>query len=106
MKTRITRTLAAAASALALVTAPAMAAQSGNNHGPTVSKMAKTNGHKFSKGQKFERSKATNYRVVDYKENKRLSAPPKGYHWVRNGDDALRVGITSGIVASVVSNLF
>jgi len=31
-----------------------------------------------------------------------MRRPPRGYHWVRNGDDALLVGITSGIIASVI----
>lgn len=102
MKTRIAATIAAA---LALTTAPAMAAPSGN-HGAKVSQVAKSNSHKFSKGEKFDRSKATNYRVVSYRENSRLKSPPSGYHWVRNGSDALLVGITSGVVASVVSSVF
>jgi Ni/Co efflux regulator RcnB len=29
--------------------------------------------------------------------------PPRGYRWVRNGNDAVLIGITSGIVASVIA---
>lgn len=60
----------------------------------------------FRKGQKFDRRYARNYQVVDYHRYKRLKAPPRGYHYVRSGSDVLLVGVTSGIVAAVVSGMF
>jgi Ni/Co efflux regulator RcnB len=72
-----------------------------DNHGQQVSQAAH---HKFTKGEKFDRSKAPNYRQLDYHDHKRLSVPPKGYKWVQSGDDALLIGATSGIVSAVVSN--
>lgn len=72
-----------------------------NNHGKRVSQTA----HKFRKGDKFDRRRATNYRVIDYRDYRSLKAPPRGYHYVQSGNDVLLVGITSGIVSAVVSNL-
>ncbi|WP_066560398.1 RcnB family protein [Croceicoccus bisphenolivorans] len=72
-----------------------------DNHGQRVAYTA----HKFRKGEKFDRRRATNYRVVNYREYRALKAPPRGYHYVRSGNDVLLVGLTSGIVAAVVSNL-
>ncbi|GGD69669.1 RcnB family protein [Croceicoccus mobilis] len=97
-----------AAAALILPGTAAMAAPQHNdrsdhaqsNHGQQVSKAA----HSFKKGEKFDSKRATNYRVINYRDNRRLSAPPSGYRWVQNGNDALLVGITSGIVSAVVSN--
>jgi hypothetical protein len=63
-------------------------------------------GNPFRKGQRFDMRRAPNYAVVDYHRHRRLSAPPRGYHWVRSGNDALLVAIGSGIIASVVANSF
>lgn len=56
----------------------------------------------FRKGERFDRRRAPNYAVVDYHRYRRLSPPPRGYHWVRSGNDAVLVAITTGIVASVI----
>lgn len=55
----------------------------------------------FRVGERFERGRAWRYAPVDYRYY-RLRPPPRGYRWVRNGDDAVLIGITSGIVASVI----
>ena len=34
----------------------------------------------------------------------RLYNAPRGYHWVRSGNDAVLVGITSGIIAAIMAN--
>lgn len=60
----------------------------------------------FRKGQKFDRRYARNYQVVDYSKYRNVKAPPRGYHYVRSGNDMLLVGITSGIVASVLAGQF
>ena len=67
---------------------------------------AKKTSHSFAKGSKFSRSKAPNYRRVQYTESKRLTAPPRGYTWVRAGDDALLVRLSNNIIARVVYNVF
>ena len=42
--------------------------------------------------------------VVNDWHGHHLSAPPRGYHWVQNGDDFLLVAITSGIIANIILN--
>ena len=100
--------LIAAAAALAMI-APVAVQAKPVNHGQMMSRKAhmKNNWHRFKKGERFDRSRAQNYRVVDYRSYRsHLRAPPRGYHWVRSGNDALLVAVTSGIVASVVAGLF
>ena len=63
--------------------------------------------HHFRKGQRFDRRHAYNYRVIDYRAYRQhLRPPPRGYRWVRSGDDALMVGITTGVVTAVVAGMF
>ncbi|MDE1916618.1 MAG: RcnB family protein [Sphingomonadales bacterium] len=59
--------------------------------------------HQFRKGQRFDRAHAWNYREIDYRHYRGLRAPPRGYRWVRNGNDAVLVAISTGIVASVIA---
>ena len=58
----------------------------------------------WKKGDRFDRKRAANYRVIDKPRNYRLNTPPRGYQWVRSGNDAVLVGITSGIVAAILAN--
>jgi len=48
----------------------------------------------------------TNYHhkqyVVDNWRSHRLSAPPRGYHWVQVGNDYVLAAIATGIIASVL----
>jgi hypothetical protein len=64
---------------------------------------AKVQPNPFRKGQRFDMRRAPNYRVVDYHQYRRLSALPRGYHWVRSGNDALLVAIGTGVIASVIA---
>ena len=64
----------------------------------------KQNHRNWSKGQKFDRRYATNYRVIDNPRAYRLSSAPRGYQWVRSGNDAVLIGLTSGIVGAVIGN--
>jgi Ni/Co efflux regulator RcnB len=73
----------------------------GHNAGPS-----KQSYRDFRKGQKFDRRYARNYEVIDYRKHRGFKAPPRGYHYVRSGNDILLVGITSGIVASVLAGQF
>jgi Ni/Co efflux regulator RcnB len=59
---------------------------------------------RWAKGQRFDRSRASNYRVVNNYRDYRLSAPPRGYQWVRSGNDAVLIAITSGIIGAVVGS--
>lgn len=58
----------------------------------------------WRKGERFDSRYARNYRQIDYRQYRGLKAPPRGYRYVRSGNDAVLVGITSGIVAAVLAN--
>ena len=60
----------------------------------------------FRKGDRFDSRYARNYRAISNPRAYHLRAAPKGQHWVRSGDNALLVGITSGIVAAVIAHAF
>lgn len=62
------------------------------------------NQRNWAKGQRFDRRYATNYRVIDNPRAYRLSSAPRGYQWVRSGNDAVLIGLTSGIVGAVIGN--
>ncbi|WP_206241265.1 RcnB family protein [Novosphingobium terrae] len=86
---------------------PAM--RGGPDHGPNRGGPGgPPNGwHQFRQGQRFDRAHAWNYGEIDYRRyGNRLRPPPRGYHWVRNGNDALLVGITTGVIASVIAGNF
>ena len=57
----------------------------------------------WRKGQRFDQRQARNYRQIDYRQYRGLRAPPRGYRYVQSGNDAVLVGITSGIIAAVVA---
>jgi len=72
----------------------------------TVNKApARVAARRWAKGQRFDRRYAPNYAVVDYRRYRarRLYAPPRGYQWVRSGNDAVLVGITTGLVAATLA---
>jgi Ni/Co efflux regulator RcnB len=58
----------------------------------------------WRKGERFDRRHATRYAVVKNPRAYRLANAPRGYHWVRSGNDAVLVAITSGIIGAVVGN--
>ncbi|GGE85170.1 RcnB family protein [Sphingomonas prati] len=60
---------------------------------------------RWAKGQRFESRYARNYRVIQTPRQYRLSAAPRGYRWVQSGNDAVLIGITSGIIAAVSANV-
>lgn len=64
----------------------------------------KQNHRNWSKGQKFDRRYATNYRVINNPRDYRLSNAPRGYQWVRSGNDAVLIAITSGLIGAVIGN--
>ncbi|UZW55428.1 RcnB family protein [Sphingobium sp. JS3065] len=76
-------------------------------HGRTVVKhrtvIRKDNHRRWAKGQRFDRRYVSNYRVIDNYRGYRLNAPPRGYRWVRSGNDAVLIAITSGIIGAVVA---
>ena len=58
----------------------------------------------WRKGQRFDQRYARNYRQIDYRQYRGLRAPPRGYRYVQSGNDAVLVGITSGLIAAVVAD--
>jgi Ni/Co efflux regulator RcnB len=58
----------------------------------------------WSRGQRFDSRYASNYRVIGNPRSYRLHDAPRGYRWVQSGNDAVLIGITSGIIASVLAN--
>jgi Ni/Co efflux regulator RcnB len=110
---KFTATLLAAALIAPVIATPAMAApghSQSQSHSPDRREQPghqkSGKGPQFRKGEKFDRSRATHYQVVDYRKYRNVKAPPKGYHYVRSGNDMLLVGVTSGIVAAVTSGMF
>ena len=59
----------------------------------------------WKRGQRFDYRYARNYRQIDYRHYRGLKAPPRGYRYVQSGNDAVLVGITSGIIAAVFSGM-
>lgn len=82
-----------------------------NPHGTVVKRtvikgaVARPVARRWAKGQRFDRRYAPNYAVLDYRRYKtrRLYAPPRGYHWVRSGNDAVLVGVTTGLIAASIA---
>lgn len=59
----------------------------------------------FGKGDRFDSRHARNYQQVDYRKYKRLKAPPRGYRYVRSGNDVLLI-TAAGVVAAVTAGVF
>jgi Ni/Co efflux regulator RcnB len=59
----------------------------------------------WQRGQRFDSRYARNYRQIDYRQYRGLRAPPRGYRYVQSGNDAVLVGVTSGVIAAVFANL-
>lgn len=59
----------------------------------------------WRKGDRFDHRRAPRYVVINNPRHYHLHEAPRGYRWVRSGNDAVLVGITSGIVAAVVTSV-
>jgi Ni/Co efflux regulator RcnB len=58
--------------------------------------------HRFYKGERLPvEYRHTQYVVNDWRGH-RLSAPPRGYHWVQTGSDYVLVAIATGIIAKLL----
>nr|WP_314447340.1 RcnB family protein [uncultured Sphingomonas sp.] len=110
---------AVAASTLFSGTAMAAPYQRGDDRGPVeyrqdhrghqqvqVRKVKQVTTRQFRRGDRFDQRYARNYREIRSPRAYNLRQPARGYRWVQNGDDALLVGITSGIIAAIVANAF
>jgi Ni/Co efflux regulator RcnB len=61
---------------------------------------------KWHRGERFDRRYARNYREISNPRSYRLRDAPRGYHWVRSGNDAVMVSIAGGLIAAVLANAF
>lgn len=58
--------------------------------------------HDLYRGQRLPAVYHTRHYVVDNWRAHRLSAPPRGHHWVQVGNDYVLIAIATGIIASVL----
>ena len=58
--------------------------------------------HRWVKGSRVPQQYRSNSYVVNDWRGHRLSAPPRGYHWIQNGGDYVMVAIATGIVAQII----
>ncbi|MFA5965485.1 MAG: RcnB family protein [Sphingomonas sp.] len=63
----------------------------------------------WRRGERFDYRQARNYRVInDWRSyrGRHLYAPPRGYHWVRSGNDAVLVAVAGGVIGAVLAGAF
>jgi Ni/Co efflux regulator RcnB len=60
--------------------------------------------HDMRKGGRLSREYRDRRYVVNDWRSHRLSAPPRGYHWVRTGGDFVLVGSDSGLIFQIFLN--
>jgi Ni/Co efflux regulator RcnB len=112
-----------AALAASMLATPALAApqqhnwnqpqpqQQYNQHGPQqkyrpAPKPAPVQYRNWQRGQRFDARYARNYREVDYRSfHGRLKAPPRGYHYVRSGNDVVLVALAGGLIGAIFAGL-
>lgn len=58
----------------------------------------------WKRGDRFDRRYARDYQILDHRRYRALRQPPRGYHYVRSGNDAVLVAIATGVVAAVIVN--
>ncbi|MGJ9418916.1 RcnB family protein [Massilia sp. CMS3.1] len=58
--------------------------------------------HDLRRGQRLNQEYRNNRYVVSDWRARRLSAPPRGHHWVRTGNDYVLAAIATGIIAQVL----
>lgn len=77
-----------------------------HDHRPQMQRVAHTptKAQHWNKGDRFDSRRAANYRVIDNPRSHHLHDAPRGYRWVQSNNDAVLVGIASGIIAAVVAN--
>ncbi|MET0241663.1 MAG: RcnB family protein [Sphingobium sp.] len=114
-----------AAVAASLIASPALAApgRQDNDRGHQMQSRHQDRGHQvkvvkkttykpapvqyrtdWKRGERFDGRKARNYRQIDYRQHRNLKAPPRGYHYVQSGNDAVLVAITSGVISAIFTN--
>jgi len=88
--------------------APQRVEQRGDDRGRDDVRQTRTQqnaNHKWNKGDRFDSRQARNYRVIAQPKAYGIKQAPKGHRWVQSGNDAILIGITSGVVAAVLANV-
>jgi Ni/Co efflux regulator RcnB len=62
-------------------------------------------GHQWRRGEKLPTSYRGKTYVVDHRRYG-LSAPPRGYQYVRVGNDVVLAAVATGVISSVIYQLF
>ncbi len=57
----------------------------------------------WKKGERFDTRQVSNYRVISNPRAYHLDDAPRGHRWVQSGNDAVLVGIASGLIAAVIA---
>ena len=60
--------------------------------------------HDFYRGERLSSEYRSRNYVVDDWRSHRLSAPPRGYHWVQAGGDYVLVAIATGVILQILLN--
>jgi Ni/Co efflux regulator RcnB len=60
--------------------------------------------HSYYRGGRLPIEYRTRQYVVDDWRGHRLSAPPRGYHWVQTGGDYVLVAIATGVILQLLLN--
>ncbi|MCK9381382.1 MAG: RcnB family protein [Sulfuritalea sp.] len=60
--------------------------------------------HDWRRGGRLPAEYRHNMYVVDDWRGHRLSAPPRGYHWVQAGNDYVLVAIATGVILQLMLN--
>jgi Ni/Co efflux regulator RcnB len=60
--------------------------------------------HDLRRGARLPSRYHHRHYVVDNWRGHRLSAPPRGYHWVQAGDDYVLAAIATGLIAQIILN--
>ena len=60
--------------------------------------------HRFYRGGRLPAQYRSNQYVVEDWRGHRLSAPPRGYHWVQTGGDYVLVAIATGVILQLLLN--
>jgi Ni/Co efflux regulator RcnB len=58
--------------------------------------------HDLRRGQKLNKEYRDNRYVVSDWKNRHLSAPPRGQHWVRAGNDYVLAAIATGVITQIL----
>ena len=58
--------------------------------------------HEYYRGDRLPAEYRHRNYVVDDWRGHRLSAPPRGYHWVQSGNDYILIAIAIGVIAQLM----